>query len=325
MSNEEKDLRSGDQQISNCKTIKILSIIKVMCKIIFLFGSILHQNSIFDPYIRMIMKKFSILLLFIGIYITSCNSTESKNTGETAMNNYPSAPPLLNFSIINIYPHDTASFTQGLAFYKGQLYESTGSPENIPNNGSWLGPVNLQTGKSQKKIALSKEFFGEGMTFLNDKIYQITWQNHKGFVYDAVTFKKLKEFSYANDGWGLTNDGKNIIMSDGSSILYYLLPDSLTVTKKIEVLDNNGSVPNLNELEYINGFVYANQWETAYVLKIDPTTGNVVGKFDFSKLVNEIKAKDTSVDVLNGIAYDSTTHKIFITGKKWPSVYEVRF
>ena len=273
----------------------------------------------------MIMKKSSILLLFIGIYLASCNSTESKNAGETAMNNYPSAPPLLNFSIVNIYPHDTASFTQGLAFYKGQLYESTGSPENIPNNGSWLGPVNLETGKAQKKITLPKEFFGEGMTFLNDRIYQITWENHKGFVYDAVSFKKLKEFSYTNDGWGLANDGKSVIMSDGSSILYYLHPDSLMVTKKIEVLDNNGSVPNLNELEYINGFIYANQWETAYVLKIDPSTGNVVGKFDFSKLVNEIRAKAASVDVLNGIAYDSITHKVFITGKKWPSIYEVRF
>ncbi len=269
------------------------------------------------------MKKIVYTLIAVAsISAVSCKDNEKPATDNSS--SAEPAAPLVQYTVVNKYPHDTASFTQGLVVYKGQLYESTGNPSEIGNNGSWVGPVDLASGKGQKKATLDKGYFGEGMTILHDKVYYITWQSKKGFVYDLATFKKIKEFSYNTEGWGLTNDGTNLIMSDGSNKLYYYSPDSLRLLNIVSVYDHNGPVPNINELEYINGSVFANQWETPYILRIDPSSGKVTGRLDLTDLFNQAKAAYPDADVLNGIAYDSTAGKIYVTGKKWPNLYEIR-
>ena len=254
--------------------------------------------------------------------VYSCNNEDEPSDSDPSKQESP--PATITFSIVNQYPHNPASFTQGLTFHNGQLYESTGSPEDSINNGSWLGTVDLQTGRIEKKVQLGKEFFGEGMTILNDKAYYITWTTNKGFVYDVKTFKKQNEFTYPGEGWGLANDGKNLIMSNGTNNLSFFQPDSMRMIQTISVTDNNGPVGNLNELEFINGYIYANQWQTPYILKIDPVTGKVAGKMDCSKIVTDIKSKSPRSDYMNGIAYDDSTQKIYITGKLWPALFEIR-
>lgn len=268
------------------------------------------------------MKKLVYSSLLITAVAAGCNNNETQSGTETPVE---SGTPRLQYTVVNAYPHDTASFTQGLTIHNGQLFESTGSPgENISNNGSWIGTVDLASGKANHKATLAQEHFGEGMTILNDKAYYITWQSKKGFVYQLPDFKKIREFSYNTDGWGLTNDGTNLIMSDGTNKLYYYTPDSIKLLNIVSVNDHNGPVPNINELEFINGFIYANQWETPYIIKIDPASGKVVGQIDLTNLVNEARAAYPNADVLNGIAFDSANGKIFVTGKKWPKLYEIR-
>ena len=258
--------------------------------------------------------------LFSLILLSACNDTADNTSTEAETN--PPAPTIL-FQVINQYPHDTAAFTQGLAIQDGIIYESTGL-----NGSSWVGPVSLQTGRIDRKVDLADEYFGEGITILNGKVFHLTWQNKKGFVYDLKSFKKLKEFSYVTEGWGLTNDGKDLIMSDGSSNLFYLNPDTLKVYKTVTVIDNYGPVPNLNELEFINGYIYANQWQTPYILKIDPADGKVVARMDFKNLETDLGSKNPGFNfsdyVLNGIAYDSVSKKLFVTGKKWPTMFEIK-
>jgi glutamine cyclotransferase len=266
------------------------------------------------------IKKIGILIL---MFAAACNNTDVVTDEGSANSNPP--PPIISYTVINSYPHDTSSFTEGLLIHEGQLYESTGSPEGTPHNGSWLGKIDLATGKPINKVKLDKIYFGEGISILNGRIYQLTYTTQKGFVYDAATFKKLKEFDYNGQGWSLTNDGKNLIMSDGTSNLRYLDPETLKVLKIVGVTDNNGPVANVNELEYIRGFIYANIWLTNYIIKIDPASGKVVAKLDLSTLKNEVKSKFDGAEELNGIAYDAKTDKIYVTGKLWPNLYEVRF
>ncbi len=270
--------------------------------------------------IHKIYVFFVISFLFIA-----CGSQDTQDNSDNDDLPLVAAPVNLSFQIVNEYPHDTLAFTQGFSFYEGKLYEATGSPDFPVNNGTWIGEVDLKNGKVNKKIDLGNTYFGEGITFMNDKIYQLTYQTKKGFVYDAKNFKKLSEFTYKSEGWGITNDGEHLIMSTGSNNLYYLTPDSLNFVKMVAVQDNNGYVANINELEYIDGYIYANHWMTPYILKIDPSTGHVVGRFDFSKQVSEIKSRFPQADELNGIAYDSITGKTFITGKKWPVIYEIKW
>jgi glutaminyl-peptide cyclotransferase len=265
--------------------------------------------------------------LLVSIILTACGDNDSSTDAPDDQPSNSSVPTPINlsFQIANELPHDTSAFTEGFTFYQGKLYESTGSPDSPSNSGSWIGEVDLKTGKVTKKVDLGRSYFGEGIAFFNDKVYQLTWQTKKGFIYDAKTFKKIREFSYGSEGWGMTHDGQHLIMSTGSSNLYYLSPDSLSFIKQLAIQDNNGYVGSINELEYINGFIYANQWLTSNILKIDPATGYVVGRFDLSAQLAQVKAKYSGSEEMNGIAYDSATQKTYITGKKWPVIYEIKW
>jgi glutaminyl-peptide cyclotransferase len=275
------------------------------------------------------MKKFLIPFILL-LFLTACNNPAQVDNVATE-----AEPPRIGFTIVNTYPHDTAFFTEGLEFYEGQLYESSGSGSENTDPGTTLYPsafgiVNLKTGKVDKKIELNnKTYFGEGITFIGGKVYQLTYTTGKGFVYDAKTFKKLQEFSYPGQGWALTHDSTRVIMSDGSSNLKFIDPAGITNTLKaqsiVSVSDNNGPVPNINELEYINGYIYSNQYETNYILKIDPANGKVVGKLDLTDLADEAKKKYPNSLELNGIAYNPQTKTLFVTGKLWPTIYEIRF
>lgn len=265
-----------------------------------------------------LINVFGILIIFIATLCASCN--DSDNTQGT---DAVPPPPTIMYQVIGQHPHDTASFTQGLAMHDGKILESTGL-----HSYSWLGPLDVKTGRIDKKINLANEYFGEGITVLNGKIYHLTWQNKKGFIYDAATFKKIGEFQYPTEGWGLTSDSSRLIMSDGSSHLYFYDPSGFRLLKTLSVTDNYGPVPNINELEYINGYIYANQWQTPYILKIDTAEGKVIGRLDLQSIQKDLKAKHPYIDfsdmVLNGIAYDPQENKMYVTGKKWPALYEIK-
>lgn len=274
------------------------------------------------------MKRALSFLIILG-FLASCNNSDRQNTstgeGEKVVDN---TPPVINYSVVQVLPHDTASFTEGLLVHDGHIYESTGTEPNMPESRrSLFGIVDPKTGKIAPKAELDRnKYFGEGIAFLKDKVYQLTWTTKVGFIYDAQTFKKTGEFNIpVKEGWGMTTDGTNLIMSDGSSNISYVDPASFRLVKVVGVTDNNGPVSNINELELINGFLYANQWQTNYILKIDPSSGKVVGKLDLTSLVNEARNKYGSSDTLNGIAYDPSTGKIYVTGKLWPNIYEIKF
>jgi glutaminyl-peptide cyclotransferase len=204
------------------------------------------------------------------------------------------------------------------------LLESTGLPEK-----SVLVQYDPSTSKVLKKIKLEDKYFGEGITVLHDTLYQLTWQQHVAFLYDVKTFKKLKEIPFKADGWGLTNDGKYIIASSGASSLFFYEPGTLKLIKEVKVSENGNPVPNINELEYVNGYVYANQWQYDYIVKIDPSNGNVVAKYDLGGLHDSVKKIEPKIDpdaaVLNGIAYNHATKKFYVTGKNWPQMFEIQF
>lgn len=274
------------------------------------------------------MFKKTIALLVLGICIISCNPEKPVETKENKKVEPEKPPiPVLDYTIVATLPHDTTAFTEGLLFHNNQLFESTGSPEYLPNIKSVFGVTDLKTGKLTAKVELDKlTYFGEGIVILNNKIYQVTYQTQTGFIYDEKTFKKIGQFNYSNkEGWGLTTDGKCIIMSDGTNKLTYFDPKEITPIKTVNVTENGYATDALNELEYINGFIYANVWMTGYIVKIDPTTGNVVAKINFTPLSYNVKNTHPSSLEMNGIAYDSITDKILVTGKLWPSMYQVNF
>jgi glutamine cyclotransferase len=226
-------------------------------------------------------------------------------------------PPLrYTYSIIAVYPHDKNAFTQGLIFENGALYESTGL-----YNHSTLRRVELETGKILQLYALPNQFFGEGITIFNDKIIQLTWQSNKGFVYDKNSFDLLQEFDYPTEGWGLTYDGNQLIMSDGTATLHFLDPETFEKTGQVEVHDNV-PVTKLNELEYIRGEVYANIWKEYKIAVINPQTGQVKGWIDLSGF-QDLENRDAS-NALNGIAYDAQEDRLFVTGKRWSQLFEIK-
>lgn len=256
---------------------------------------------------------------------TSCNN--NGNTSEEDASDIKTTVPQINYSLIKSFPHDTSLFTEGLIFHNQKLYESTGSPDDLPFTKSLIVADDLSNGSFEKKVELDKtKYFGEGIVFFNDKLYQLTYKNKLGFIYDAKTFRQIGTFNYSNaEGWSLTTDGKSLIMSDGTDKLTFLNPNSLAPIRILSVTDNNNSLPRLNELEFINGFIYANVWQTNSIVKIDTANGNVIGKLDLNSLALEAKNKNPSADVLNGIAYDSVENKVYVTGKLWPNIYEINF
>lgn len=222
----------------------------------------------------------------------------------------------LEYQILAKYQHDPEAFTQGLEIHANYLYEGTGLYGN-----SSLRKVEIKSGKILKKIKLGDEYFGEGITILNDKIYQLSWKEQTAFVYD-LNFNLLNTFKYQGEGWGLTNNGQQLIMSNGSEYIYFRNPDTFQIDKKIKVKINDQNLKNINELEYFNGFIYANIWQKDYIIKVDAENGVVKAYLDLSNILAP-KYKN-NVDVLNGIAYDSQTESFLITGKLWPKIYKIK-
>jgi len=225
--------------------------------------------------------------------------------------------PIYRYQIVHTYPHDPSAFTQGLIFLDGVLYESTGL-----NNRSSLRKVQLETGKVLQQQQVPGEYFAEGLVNWGSDLLQLTWTSKIGFVYDRATFTVKRRFAYAGEGWGLTKDSARIILSDGSSRLRFLDPKTLQQTGSLNVTDRGRPVTELNELEYVQGEIWANIWQTDRIARISPFTGIVAGWIDLSGLLKP--ADKASADVLNGIAYDSATNRIFVTGKLWPKLFEIK-
>lgn len=226
--------------------------------------------------------------------------------------------PIYSYRIVNHYPHDPNGFTQGLVFVDGFLFEGIGL-----RGRSSLRKVDLATGRILQSRNLPANFFGEGVTVYHNKVIQLTWRANQGFVYDKDTFQLLQTFHYPTEGWGITHNGEHLIMSDGTSILYFLDPETYKVMGRIKVRDQKGPVSNLNELEYVQGLILANVWKTDRIAQISPETGEVVGWIDLRGLLRP-EDRVQRVDVLNGIAYDQRNDRLFVTGKLWPRLFEIK-
>lgn len=233
------------------------------------------------------------------------------------------APEIYSYKVINTYPHDKGAYTQGLEYYNGFLYEGTGR-----KGQSSIRKVELKTGKIVQQKDLDEKYFGEGITILNNKIYQLTWQAGIGLVYDLETFEKQQEFKYtkSREGWGLTNNGKQLIKTDGTERIWFLNAETLIEESYIEAYTNKQKVEKLNELEYINGKIYANRWQLNSILIINPKSGKIEGVANLNSLKDLIKKEQSleeNDDVLNGIAFDKENNRLFVTGKHWSKLYEI--
>ena len=229
----------------------------------------------------------------------------------------PQDVPTYSYKIKNSWPHDRRAYTQGLIFLDGMLWESTGQ-----YGESSLRKVELKTGKVIKQISVPRSYFAEGMTVFRDKVFQLTWQEHKGFIYDPDTFQKQGEFNYTGEGWGLTHDDESLIMSDGTDKIRFLDPSTFQTTRTISVTDRGAPVHELNELEYIKGEIYANVYQTDRIARIEPKTGKILGWIDLAGLL-AVDDRTGEEDVLNGIAYDKKGKRLFVTGKMWPRLFEI--
>ncbi|MCW3079789.1 glutaminyl-peptide cyclotransferase [Segetibacter sp.] len=260
---------------------------------------------------------------FITLLFLACknNAANDDSTGAITTASTIAAPANISYNIIATYPHDTSSYTQGLIWQNNALYESTGL-----EGQSRIMKVDLKNGKPQQSVSIDPSVFGEGITILNDKIYELTWQSNLVYVYDSKTFKKIREFSWDHEGWGITHNGKELIISTGDSNLYFVDPETFKLLRIVGVTDNNGPVGNLNELEYIKGAVFSNIYLTDYIVKIDPATGHITGRMDLSGLLEKFGKQVNKDDgnVLNGIAFDSAKNSLYVTGKKWPLLYEMK-
>jgi glutamine cyclotransferase len=222
------------------------------------------------------------------------------------------------YRVVHTYPHDPDAFTQGLIFVDGQLYESTGL-----NGHSSLRMDALETGKVLQHIDVPSQYFAEGLTNWRSNLIQLTWKAHTAFVYDRFSFRQLRTFHYEGEGWGLTQDGKNLILSDGSAKLRFLNPETFQVVRTINVTDHGTPVKDLNELEYIHGQIYSNVWYVNKIARISPQTGKILGWIDLSGLTQSLNLQNPDA-VLNGIAYDAQHDRLFVTGKLWPKLFEIK-
>lgn len=273
----------------------------------------MHMQSLFS--FSRVFSRGSCLLIFAGI-ACSCSNEPAESTHEE--------PSGLSADYYADYPHDTLAFTEGFLIHEGLLYESTGSPSDVPQAVSQIGIVDLITGSIDTKVQLDDQYFGEGIAILNDRVFQLTYRARKGFVYDLATFELQDEFTLPGaEGWGMTADSTYLIMSDGTDQLTYLDPLSYEVVRTLSVTREGAPQEDLNELEYIGGFIYANIWLTNRVVKIDPSTGVIVGSLDLTPYAREASSLHPGAKEMNGIAYNESTGRVLITGKMWPRIYEL--
>jgi len=258
-------------------------------------------------------KKYPLTGILIIFFIISCNIA---CTIPTEADTEISA---LSYQILEVYPYDVDAYTQGLVWKDGFLYVGTGL-----YGSSSLRKIDLETGKVLQQFALPDNFFGEGITIFEDRIYQLTWKEQTGFVYDQETFQLLEIFSYEHEGWGITHDGESLIISDGTSLLRFVNPFTFQEIKQIEVFENEKPVFRINELEYVKGKIYANIWQTDKIAIIDAESGKVNNWLDLTEISNLVKMDNSKIDVLNGIAHDRDKDYLFITGKLWPKVFKIK-
>ncbi len=251
--------------------------------------------------------------MLFSVITVGCKTANDPSTAGSG-----ASVPRYGYEVVNTWPHDTQAYTQGLVFQNGQFIESTGQ-----EGRSSLRRVERETGNILKRIPVPSPYFAEGIALLNGKIYQLTWEHQLGFIYDATTFDKIGEFKYHGEGWGLTTDGTSLIMTDGSHRIRFINPDNFQVVKTISVLDGGRPINNLNELEYVQNEIYANIWHSDEIARINPQTGSVVGWIDLRGLrpANEVSDPEA---VLNGIAYDEGSNRLFVTGKLWSKLFEIR-
>jgi len=270
-----------------------------------------------------LLSNFCILLSF---FLFSCGSNSNKEESTNATKKPQEVIPVIFYTLVDSFPHDTTLFTEGLLFHEDKLFESSGAPQELDYAKSVVGSVELPSGIFNKKIEIDREkYFGEGIVIVNNKLYQLTYKNQTCFVYDLKSFKQIGEFKYPNDeGWGLTTDGKSIIMSDGTSTINFINSNTFVTERKITVTNNGEVVNNINELEYINGSIYANIWTTNNIVKIDPTSGKITGILDLSSLKRAANSSHKMSAETNGIAFDSTSNLLLVTGKLWPYYYQIR-
>jgi glutamine cyclotransferase len=264
--------------------------------------------------IRQRVFSAMILLIAVAMLLSGCLIQSQKGSGSIP----PEMSPHMTYEVVNAYPHDPAAFTQGLIYHEGYLYESTGL-----YGESSLRKVVLETGEVLQRVDLPANTFGEGLALWEDRLIQLTWQEGTGFVYALADFSPLGQFTYLTEGWGLTQDGSRLIMSDGSHRLYFMDPESYQIIGEVEVFDQDQPVERLNELAYINGEVFANIWLTDEIVRIDPNSGEVTGRIELQGILPENLITPTT-DVLNGIAYDPEENRLFVTGKNWPLLFEIR-
>jgi glutamine cyclotransferase len=257
------------------------------------------------------------LILALSLATLGCQGNPSAGQLGNGIDSKQSIPTY-GYEVLHVWPHDPDAFTQGLVFHDGKLLESTGEVGR-----SSLRRVEMETGKVLQKIDVPAPYFAEGITLLRGKIYQLTWQHQLGFIYDAWTLDQIGKFNYQGEGWGLTNDGQLLVLSDGSNRIRFLDPANFQVQKTIAVVDGSAPVIELNELEYVHGEIYANIWHEDRIARIDPQTGRVVGWINLAGLLKPGEVQDEEA-VLNGIAYDEASDRLFVTGKLWPKLFEIR-
>ena len=262
------------------------------------------------------MKRASVVfVLFLSFTSLDCQTTsETYRSTEKGKEGVPTH----GYDVVNTWPHDRNAYTQGLVFHEGNLLESTGQVGR-----SSLRLVKPETGQVLRQVTVPAPYFAEGLTLMKGKLYQLTWEHQLGFIYDATSFEKIGEFTYQGEGWGLTNDGGSLILSDGSNRLRFLNPENFQVSKTISVLAQGKPILDLNELEFVNGEIYANIWHADRIVRIDSGTGRVLGWIDLQGLLKPGEVDDEEA-VLNGIAYDEKNARLFVTGKLWPKLFEIR-
>ena len=262
-------------------------------------------------------KKIVLILITLAL-LGSGAILSSDSARNTILRFFSGKVPTYTYTVVDRWPHDPSAFTEGLVYKDGLLYESAGR-----NGSSSLRIVDLKTGEIKSKVDLADQYFAEGIALLNGKIFQLTWKNQQGFIYDQNSLELLGEFGYAGEGWGLTDDGHSLIMSNGTNSLLFLNPETFAIEKTINVFEDDKPLVDLNELEYVNGEIFANIWHTDKIVRIDPRSGEILGWIDLTGLF-PVEERSEKEAVLNGIAYDPTQDRLFVTGKLWPELFEIK-